>query len=111
MAKQKSGLGRGLNALFDDSPAYTQKPSAPEAPKEQERRVPEPLSEEPAQKKQESAGVLHQALRERTAKRSSGKPADPSSDIYISEDAQARYACWFRYFHLSWLGVYENSCS
>ena len=50
MAKQKSGLGRGLNALFDDSPAYTQKPSAPEAPKEQERRVPEPLSEEPAQK-------------------------------------------------------------
>ena len=87
MAKQKSGLGRGLNALFDDSPAYTQKPSAPEAPKEQERRVPEPLSEEPAQKKQESVGVLHQALQERTAKRSSGKPADPSSDIYISEDA------------------------
>ena len=87
MAKQKSGLGRGLNALFDDSPAYTQKPSAPETLKEQERSVPEPLSEEPAQKKQESAGVLHQALQERTAKRSSGKPVDPSSDIYISEDA------------------------
>ena len=62
MAKQKSGLGRGLNALFDDSPAYTQKPSAPETLKEQERSVPEPLSEEPAQKKQESAGVLHQAV-------------------------------------------------
>ena len=87
MAKQKSGLGRGLNALFDDSPTYTQKPSAPETLKEQERSVPEPLSEEPAQKKQESAGVLHQALQERTAKRSSGKPVDPSSDIYISEDA------------------------
>ena len=64
MAKQKSGLGRGLNALFDDSPTYTQKPSAPETLKEQERSVPEPLSEEPAQKKQESAGVLHQALQE-----------------------------------------------
>ena len=87
MAKQKSGLGRGLNALFDDSPTYTQKPSAPETLKEQERSVPEPLSEEPAQKKQESAGVLHQALQERTAKRSLGKPVDPSSDIYISEDA------------------------
>lgn len=87
MAKQKSGLGRGLNALFDDSPTYTQKPSAPETLKEQERSVPEPLSEEPDQKKQESAGVLHQALQERTAKRSSGKPVDPSSDIYISEDA------------------------
>ena len=87
MAKQKSGLGRGLNALFDDSPTYTQKPSAPETLKEQERSAPEPLSEEPAQKKQESAGVLHQALQERTAKRSSGKPVDPSSDIYISEDA------------------------
>ena len=59
MAKQKSGLGRGLNALFDDSPAYTQKPSAPETLKEQERSVPEPLSEEPAQKKPVEQVLYH----------------------------------------------------
>lgn len=89
MAKQKSGLGRGLNALFDDSPAYSRKPEASEPVREAaphaSNAVPEAVA--PAQEKQEPAGVLHQALQQRASKRASGKPADASSDIYISEDA------------------------
>ena len=89
MAKQKSGLGRGLNALFDDSPAYSRKPEASEPVREAaphaSNAVPEAVA--PAQEKQEPAGVLHQALQQRPSKRASGKSADASSDIYISEDA------------------------
>lgn len=89
MAKQKSGLGRGLNALFDDSVAYSRKPEAPEPARDSSSQVPEPVSEAaaPVQEKQETAGVLHQALQQRANKRASGKPTDASSDIYISEDA------------------------
>lgn len=85
MAKQKSGLGRGLNALFDDSPVMSQRVSS-EQPKEEPLRSTE--SEKPAeQDTSESAGVLHQALHQHATKRAAEKKTDKSSDIYISEDA------------------------
>ncbi len=89
MAKQKSGLGRGLNALFDESP----RPSAPEPKRETPVKVKTeaaaPVKKEPAapaeSKPAENQGVLHRALRDRanaTARKNSS-----SSDIYISEEA------------------------
>ena len=85
MAKQKSGLGRGLNALFDDSSAMVSRVSS-EQPKPEPKRPTE--SEKPvSQESPEPTGVLHQALHQHANKRSGGKKADPSSDIYISEDA------------------------
>ena len=84
MAKQKSGLGRGLNALFDDGPSYAQKAAAEEPKKEEPKQTAAPavpVQEQPAAKP--AAGVLHQALQQRAEKRS----AATDSDIYISEDA------------------------
>lgn len=88
MAKQKSGLGRGLNALFDDSPALSSRPSAAEEVKKPEpQRAFEPEKEAPSAERPENAGVLHQALQHRANKRAGGQQTDASSDIYISEDA------------------------
>ncbi len=90
MAKQKSGLGRGLNALFDESP----RPAAPEPKREVERK---PATESPAPSKAEVApapkeakpadnqGVLHRALRDRA--NAVARKSNSSSDIYISEEA------------------------
>ncbi len=90
MAKQKSGLGRGLNALFDESP----RPTAPEARRDTSVEVASkasvPVSEEgkaPSQNSEqaENQGVLHRALRDRANAAKKGKGS--SSNIYISEEA------------------------
>ena len=73
MAKQKVAWGVASMPCLTIAPLILRSLLLQRLPKEQERRVPEPLSEEPAQKKQESAGVLHQALQERTASVPRGK--------------------------------------
>lgn len=76
MAKQKSGLGRGLNALFDDgSNAAAKKPAAP-ANKESNQ---EPT---PAQ-----AYVANASVEAVEASKPVEKQEKKASDIYISEDA------------------------
>ena len=83
MAKQKSGLGRGLNALFDDSsmPARTpatneKREEAAPAPK------PSPSAQEKVQQKKEEVRAISEAQ-----KKEPSKSGSSSSDIYISEDA------------------------
>ncbi len=89
MAKQKSGLGRGLNALFDESPrpaASTAEPKQEEAPKAVDSKpaaAPAPKPAEATAPKQEQ-GALHQALKQRNAAK---KQSGGSSNIYISEEA------------------------
>lgn len=81
MAKQKSGLGRGLNALFDDSPLNHTQPVSSQ--KESEKKTTEASSVQKTPSRTEETQVAHQS----EVKTSSEEPKKPSSDIYISEDA------------------------
>lgn len=80
MAKQKSGLGRGLNALFDDS-SLNHSQSATSEKKEQKKDISSETKSADISTKQENQDSLNKA----------GTPSDvapkTSSDIYISEDA------------------------
>lgn len=80
MAKQKSGLGRGLNALFDDS-SLNHSQSATLEKKEQKKDISSETKSADISTKQENQDSLNKA----------GTPSDAapktSSDIYISEDA------------------------
>ena len=80
MAKQKSGLGRGLNALFDDS-SLNHSQSATSEKKEQKKDISSETKSADISTKQENQYSLNKA----------GTPSDAasktSSDIYISEDA------------------------
>lgn len=80
MAKQKSGLGRGLNALFDDS-SLNHSQSATSEKKEQKKDISSETKSADISTKQENQDSLNKA----------GAPSDAapktSSDIYISEDA------------------------
>ena len=80
MAKQKSGLGRGLNALFDDS-SLNHSQSATSEKKEQKKDISSEIKSADISTKQENQDSLNKA----------GTPSDAapktSSDIYISEDA------------------------
>ena len=80
MAKQKSGLGRGLNALFDDS-SLNHSQSATSEKKEQKKDISSETKSADISTKQENQDSLNKA----------GTPFDAapktSSDIYISEDA------------------------
>lgn len=80
MAKQKSGLGRGLNALFDDSSLNHSQPATSEK-KEQKKDISSETKSADISIKQENQDSLNKA----------GTPSDAapktSSDIYISEDA------------------------
>ena len=80
MAKQKSGLGRGLNALFDDS-SLNHSQSATSEKKEQKKDISSETKSADISTKQENKDNLNKA----------GTPSaaapKTSSDIYISEDA------------------------
>lgn len=80
MAKQKSGLGRGLNALFDDS-LLNHSQSATSEKKEQKKDISSETKSADISTKQENQDSLNKA----------GTPSNvapkTSSDIYISEDA------------------------
>lgn len=80
MAKQKSGLGRGLNALFDDN-SLNHSQSATSEKKEQKKDISSETKSADISTKQENQDSLNKA----------GTPSDAapktSSDIYISEDA------------------------
>lgn len=76
MAKQKSGLGRGLNALFDDATPLASKPVSQKKEESKREETPE----------QSTQSVSSPAQGSHTTQ-SSVAPRRPSSDIYISEDA------------------------
>ena len=80
MAKQKSGLGRGLNALFDDSSLNHSQSATSEKKKPEKDISPETKSAD-ISTKQENRDSLNKA---RTPSDATPKT---SSDIYISEDA------------------------
>ena len=80
MAKQKSGLGRGLNALFDDS-SLNHSQSATSEKKKPEKDISSETKSADISTKQENRDSLNKA---RTASDATPKT---SSDIYISEDA------------------------
>ncbi len=88
MAKQKSGLGRGLNALFDESPRPVTEPKRVTDEKPNAEAFDQAKSEANAQnevKPADNQGVLHRALRDRA--NSVARKGNTSSDIYISEEA------------------------
>lgn len=80
MAKQKSGLGRGLNALFDDS-SLNHSQSATSEKKKPEKDISSETKSADISTKQENRDSLNKA---RTPSDATPKT---SSDIYISEDA------------------------
>lgn len=80
MAKQKSGLGRGLNALFDDS-SLNHSQSATSEKKKTEKDISSETKSADISTKQENRDSLNKA---RTPSDATPKT---SSDIYISEDA------------------------
>lgn len=80
MAKQKSGLGRGLNALFDDS-SLNHSQSATLEKKKPEKDISSETKSADISTKQENRDSLNKA---RTPSDATPKT---SSDIYISEDA------------------------
>lgn len=83
MAKQKSGLGRGLNALFDDSSMPARTPAANEKREEAAPAPkPSPTAQEKVQQKKEEVRAISEAQ-----KKEPSKSGSSSSDIYISEDA------------------------
>ena len=86
MAKQKSGLGRGLNALFDDS-SLTATPKQEERKKETQADVP---AKEPSPlKTEETKPIINETVSQQSVSTPSSQPqAKPnSSSIYFSEDA------------------------
>ncbi len=85
MAKQKSGLGRGLNALFDESP-LTNAPQQETSPSVAKPQVQE--KEKPSIQEEKSSSTVTPSTPEPSSK--PGVPVSPQNDkesIYISEDA------------------------
>lgn len=85
MAKQKSGLGKGLGALFNDSASYSPKPEVSSSQEEKEVKgsTSQKLVDHP-QKAEESKPVAQDATETKAAEQSKEQEA---ADIYISEDA------------------------
>lgn len=79
MAKQKSGLGKGLGALFNDAPSYSSKTEQASSETEVEKNTPKTAKEE-----RSSAPVKTAPEAVAPAESSAEQEA---ADIYISEDA------------------------
>lgn len=84
MAKQKSGLGKGLGALFNDSASYSSKTSQSSERSAEEKKANERTREEPVQQAAEVAPTAPVAEKDLSPESSQEKEA---ADIYISEDA------------------------
>ena len=84
MAKQKSGLGRGLGALFDDSSSLANNSSQSKHPEPQEKAVGGPTAQT-----EQSRAVSVSRETETSSTSPISREATPgsSSNIYISEDA------------------------
>ena len=81
MAKQKSGLGKGLGALFNDASSYASNENrSAEAEESKQKAAKKAASTEKAVTSSAVEPATLEALTEETA-------AKPSADIYISEDA------------------------
>lgn len=80
MAKQKSGLGKGLGALFNDAPSYTSNPGQEVSPEDSQSK--ELDQKRAAQQASDSTPVKAEA-----ADLEMQAPEKTAADIYISEDA------------------------
>lgn len=81
MAKQKSGLGRGLNALFDDSPVSHAQPSVTQKEHEKKETPSEIKTQTSPKENTRENNSSNEAVKQEET------PKKPSSNIYISEDA------------------------
>lgn len=87
MAKQKSGLGRGLNALFDDSPLNHTQPTTTkntEVAKEEKKETVK--EQQPEKHVTEDKNNMASSSPVTSTSEPTPKPK-PSSNIYFSEDA------------------------
>lgn len=80
MAKQKSGLGKGLGALFNDAPSYTSTPG-------QEIASGEPQTKEQEQKRTVQQAPAPAPTKAKVSEPEMQAPEKEAADIYISEDA------------------------
>lgn len=81
MAKQKSGLGKGLGALFNDASSYASNENRSAEAEESKQKV--------AKQADSTEKVVTPSVAESSApeKQTEETVAKPSADIYISEDA------------------------
>ena len=84
MAKQKSGLGKGLGALFNDSASYSSKPESSSSEEAEAKKVAPQKAAEPSQKNEPASSTAQTAAEVPAPEQASEQEA---ADIYISEDA------------------------
>lgn len=80
MAKQKSGLGKGLGALFNDAPSYPSNSGQETAP-------PESQTKEQDQKRSVQQPSASAPVKAEAVEAEAQVPEKEAADIYISEDA------------------------
>lgn len=81
MAKQKSGLGKGLGALFNDASSYASNENRPAEAEESKQKV---AKQAASTEKEVTPSVTEPSAPETQTEETATKP---SADIYISEDA------------------------
>lgn len=81
MAKQKSGLGKGLGALFNDASSYTSNENRSTEAEESKQKV---AKQAVSTEKEVTPSVTEPSAPEMQTEETATKP---SADIYISEDA------------------------
>ena len=81
MAKQKSGLGKGLGALFNDASSYASNESRSAEAEESKQKVAKQVA---STEKEVTPSVTEPSAPETQTEETATKP---SADIYISEDA------------------------
>lgn len=81
MAKQKSGLGKGLGALFNDASSYASNENRSAEAEESKQKVAKQVA---STKKEVTPSVTEPSAPETQTEETATKP---SADIYISEDA------------------------
>ena len=81
MAKQKSGLGKGLGALFNDASSYASNENRSAEAKESKQKVAKQVA---STEKEVTPSVTEPSAPETQTEETATKP---SADIYISEDA------------------------
>ena len=81
MAKQKSGLGKGLGALFNDASSYASNENRSAEAEESKQKVAKQVA---STEKEVTPSVIEPSAPETQTEETATKP---SADIYISEDA------------------------
>lgn len=88
MAKQRSGLGRGLNALFDETPVASAATETTKEVSEKKEEKPATTAQSSSQTKENVAAPVSNpgSTAQQASKAEKPATAKSSSDIYFSED-------------------------